>query len=134
MFIEEGFKGYHEGWRYVLGILIIFVAWQFIGAIPLMAALIYKVLGTGDFPSDISGMAELLGSNLFLFLMLFTFAVGLVSVILTAKYLHRQSFTSLTTARSAEDFFNEFCNSRDTGAPPTMILLIRSIFLTELCN
>ena len=104
MFIEQGYKGNHEPWRYVLGVLIIFFAWQFIGAIPLMAALIYKMMEVGEFPTDIPGMAGLLGSNLFLFLMLFSFAIGLIAVILTARYLHKQDVTSLTTARNAIDW------------------------------
>ena len=104
MFIEEGFKGNHEPWRYVLGTVLIFIAWQFIGALPLLGALVYKVLGSGEFPTDISGMASLLGSNLFLFLMLFSFAVGLLSVFLTAKYLHNQNATSLTTSRGKIDW------------------------------
>lgn len=104
MFIEEGFKGLHEGWRYVLGTVIVFFAWQFIGAIPLMGALVYKMVDTGNFPTDITAMATLLGSNLFLFLMLFSFAVGLLAVILTARYLHRQSLVSLTTVRKNIDW------------------------------
>ncbi len=104
MFIEEGFKGKYEGWRYILGVLIIFIGWQFVGAVPLMGALIYKVMGTGEFPTDISGMANLLGSNLFLFLMLISFAVGLLSVFLTAKFLHEQGIRSLTTARQKIDW------------------------------
>ncbi len=104
MFIEEGFKGLHDGWRYVLGTIIIFFAWQFIGAIPLMGALVYKMIDTGDFPTDITAMVEMFGSNLFLLLMLFSFAVGLLAVALTAKMLHRQSMTSLTTSRPRIDW------------------------------
>jgi len=104
MFIEEGFKGLHEGWRYVVGTILIFFAWQLIGAIPLMAALIYKMVDTGGFPTDITAMAEMLGSNLFLFLMLFSFAVGLLAVALTAKMLHRQTMTALTTSRPRIDW------------------------------
>ena len=104
MFIEQGFKGRYETWRYLLGLVIIFIAWQFIGAMPLMVVLVYKVFGTGQFPTEISEMADLLGSNLFLFLMLFSFAVGLISVMLTAKFLHQQTLTSLTTARHRIDW------------------------------
>ena len=104
MFITQAFKVLHEPWRYVLGAFLIFIAWQFIGAIPLMAALVLKVLDSGDFPTDIPGMAQLLGSNLFLFLMLFSFAVGLIGVFLVARLLHRQKIVSLTTARKRIDW------------------------------
>ena len=104
MFIRQAYKVLHEPWRYVLGAVIIFIAWQFIGAIPLMAALVLKVLDSGEFPTDIPGMAQSLGSNLFLFLMLFSFAVGLVGVFLVARLVHRQKIVSLTTARARIDW------------------------------
>ncbi len=104
MFIEEAFKVQHDAWRYLLGAFLIFIAWQFIGAIPLMGALVFKMLETGEFPTEITEMAGLLGSNLFLFLMLFTFAVGLISVFLIAKLLHKQNIKSLTTSRKKIDW------------------------------
>jgi membrane protease YdiL (CAAX protease family) len=54
--------------------------------------------------SDVSEIAKLLGNNLFLFLMLVSFAVGLFGVIFSAKVLHKQSFIHLTTARSKIDW------------------------------
>lgn len=104
MYIEQGFKGLHESWRYLVGLIIILVGWQVIGSLPLIAALIIKSLKTGAMPKDIPGMTALLGSNTFLFLMLLTFAIGLVTVFLTVRWLHRQSITSLTTSRSRIDW------------------------------
>lgn len=104
MYIEEAFKSLHEGWRYLVGFILVFFAWQLIGSIPLIGFLIAKSVSTGDLPTDIPGMAALLGSNLFLFLMLLTFVFGLVAVLLTAKFLHKQSIRSLTTARKKIDW------------------------------
>ncbi len=104
MFIEQGYKGLHEGWRYLVGLLIILIGWQLIGALPLAAALVVKSMESGGMPTDIGGMSSLLGSNLFLFLMLLTFAIGLVVVYVTVKYLHKQSWASLTTTRSRVDW------------------------------
>ena len=104
MFIRQAYKVLHEPWRYLVGTLAVFIAWQFIGAIPLMAALILKVLDTGEFPTDIPGMAQILGSNLFLLLMLFSFVVGLLGLFLIVRFLHRQSIVSLTTARKRIDW------------------------------
>ena len=87
-----------------MGTLAIFIAWQFIGAIPLIGVLVLKVLDTGEFPTDIPGMAQILGSNLFLFLMLFSFVVGLLGLFLIVRYLHRQGIVSLTTARKRIDW------------------------------
>ena len=104
MYIEQGYKGMHEPWRYVVGFLIVFIAWQFIGALPLLALLIIKSLDTGTIPTSISDMADFLGSNLFLFLMLLTFLVAFVGLFLVVKYLHKQSMQSLTSARPKTDW------------------------------
>ncbi|WP_158851186.1 CPBP family intramembrane glutamic endopeptidase [Algibacter sp. L1A34] len=104
MYIAQAFKGLHDWWRYLLGVLIIFIAWQIIGMIPLGIVLGIKVFQTGDMPVTIPDMIEALGSNLFLFLMLLSFAAGLVGVIFSAKVIHKQSFVQLTTARKKIDW------------------------------
>lgn len=108
MYIEEGYKGNHESWRYVVGVLIIFIGWQVIGAIPLLAVLIVKSLGGETLPMDVRGMSDLLGSNLFLFLMLFSFAFGLVATFITTRFLHKQTLVSLTTSRDKIDWKRVF--------------------------
>ena len=104
MYIEQGYKGAHEPWRYVVGFLAVFIGWQLIGALPLTAAVVFKALDGGSFPTTIGGMADLLGSNLFLFLMLISFVVAFVSLILIVKFLHRQPLSALTTSRSKVDW------------------------------
>ncbi|MGB5417636.1 lysostaphin resistance A-like protein [Algibacter sp.] len=105
-YIQQAYKGLHDLWRYVLGIVIIFFAWQLIGMIPLVIALAVKILGDSSvgMPTGIPEMSAVLGSNLFLFLMLISFAFGLLGVFLTSKLLHKQSITSLTTARKKIDW------------------------------
>ena len=104
MYIEQGFKGLHEGWRYLVGFLFVLIGWQFIGAFPLLGFLVAKSVETGSIPSDVGGMSEMLGSNLFLFLMLLTFVVALAVLYFTVKYLHKQSWLSLTTTRKKMDW------------------------------
>ncbi|WP_370476449.1 CPBP family intramembrane glutamic endopeptidase [Tamlana flava] len=106
MYIAQAFKGLHEWWRYLIGALIVFVSWQIIGMTPLGAAIVIKSFGGGaeQIPTDIPEMIALLGSNLFLFLMLISFVFGLVGVFVSAKALHKQSLKSLTTARPKIDW------------------------------
>ncbi|MDO1514382.1 CPBP family intramembrane metalloprotease [Maribacter confluentis] len=105
MYIEQAYKGLSEGWRYILGILGVLFVWQIIAAIPLIAALALKDGGMSAMISgDIGRMSLVLGSNLFLFLMLLTFAIALISIFVIVKYLHKQSLTSLTTSRKKVDF------------------------------
>jgi membrane protease YdiL (CAAX protease family) len=108
MYIEQGYKGNYESWRYIVGVLIIFIGWQIIGAIPLLAVLMVKSLAGGAIPMDVAGMSNLLGSNLFLFLMLFSFAFGLVATFITTCFLHRQTLVSLTTSRVKIDWGRVF--------------------------
>ncbi len=105
MFISQAFKYKHDWWRYLLGAFVIFIASQ-LGTIPLVVAVMVKMMGSGQ---DITALNEstimtVLDSNLTLFLMLLSFAVGLVAVFFIIKYLHGQSFTALTTARKKIDW------------------------------
>lgn len=118
MFITQAYKGIHEFWKYILGTMITFIAWQLIGAIPLVAVLFVKIfqkasetgmsyqelIDSGDGPTSITGMVNLMGSNLFLFMMIVSFAFGLAGVLFSNKILHKLSFLSLTTARSKVDW------------------------------
>ncbi|MDG1731035.1 MAG: CPBP family intramembrane metalloprotease [Algibacter sp.] len=105
-YIQQAYKGLHESWRYLLGVVIIFSAWQLIGMIPLGAMLVLKIMGDSavGMPTDIPQMIDLLGSNLFLFLMLLSFAFGLLGVFFTSKVLHKQSIKTLTTSRKKMDW------------------------------
>lgn len=104
MYIEQAYKGLHELWRYAVGIIIIFFGWQVIGAGPLVIVLFAKAIETGDYPTDIASISSLLGSNLFFFLALLTFVIGFLALYLTVKYVHKQSFLSLSTSRKKIDW------------------------------
>ncbi|MDL5511893.1 CPBP family intramembrane metalloprotease [Arenibacter sp. M-2] len=108
MYIEQGYKGNYESWRYLIGILIIFIGWQLLGSIPLLGVITVKAIGGATFPSDIAGMSKIVGSNLFLFLMLISFVFGLLATFLTVKYVHRQTIISLTTSRERIDWKRVF--------------------------
>jgi membrane protease YdiL (CAAX protease family) len=105
-YIQQAYQVLHDSWRYLVGIIIIFAFWQIIGIIPLMIFVGIEIAnGAGiGMMADISQMASLLGNNLFLFLMLFSFAAGLVGILLTTRLLHKQSFVHLTTARPKIDW------------------------------
>ncbi len=104
MYIEQGFKGREDFWRYIIGVLIIFVGWQILGMIPLMIGLVSKVDGLGNLPTDVAGMSSLLGSNMFLFLMLVSFVFGLGATFFTTSVLHQQKIVALTTSRKKIDW------------------------------
>ena len=105
MYIKQAFNIKHDWWLYLAGVVIIVIAVT-LGQIPYTVALIAKAVEAGMDLSklDMNEMMGLLESNLNLFLMLLSFAVGLAGVFFVAKFLHKQSIKSLTTSRSKIDW------------------------------
>ncbi len=108
MFIEQAFKSLHEPWRYLVGTFIIIIFWMFIGQGPLTIVLMVKYLtsGSNQMPSsmqDIMAASEI-SSNLFIFLLLLSFAIGLLGIWLVVRFLHKQPFKALTTTRKKIDW------------------------------
>tara|TARA_R100000353_G_scaffold153008_2_gene111540 strand:- start:201356 stop:202528 length:1173 start_codon:yes stop_codon:yes gene_type:complete len=106
MFIQQAFKSLHAWWRYLLGFIIIFLASQ-IGTIPLIVAVLFKIISEGGDVDSLQDQAVLMGvldSNLTLFLMLLSFAIGLLALYFVVKYFHKQPFTEVTTARKKTDW------------------------------
>ena len=103
-YIQQAYKGIHEWIYYLVGLFIIFIAWPIIGGVPLGVAIFINAIDANNVSMDIANMSESLGKNLFLFLMLFTFAMGLIALFFVNKYLHKQTLKNLTTARQKVDW------------------------------
>ncbi|MFL1895165.1 lysostaphin resistance A-like protein [Aquimarina sp. 2-A2] len=106
MFIEQGFRGKNEIWRYIIGLVLIFFGWQILGLIPLV---IVAFIAAGDTMAFIeaaesSFMSLGIDSNLFLVLMIFSFAVGLAAIFLSIKAIHHKKIIDVTTTRSSIDW------------------------------
>ena len=108
MYIEQAFKWKHDWWRYLVGVLLVFiVGWQLIGVIPIMVVSFFKAENLSHFlESGLTNFASLypLKSNLYLFLILLTFFGGFVGLIVTVLFLHKQSIKQLTTSRNNIDW------------------------------
>ena len=104
MFIENVLKVKNEWWRYLLGCILVFIATQ-IGSIPLIIAIFLKVSNNGAFQIDQSNLMTVLDdSNLTLFYFLLTYVFGFLGLLLAIKYIHNQTFVSLTTSRKKIDY------------------------------
>lgn len=106
MYIGQAFKYLHDGWRYLVGAIVIFLASQ-VGAFPLVGLASYKLISEGrslDEIDDPNVIMTILDSNLTLFLMLLSFAIGLWVLYLVVKYIHKQPFRAVTTARPKTDW------------------------------
>lgn len=102
MFIEQAFKYQHDFWRYLLGVGIIVFA-VLLGQVPLAVAMFMKggmdVVGMQE-----NEMLQILDSNLNLFLLLLTFAVGLFALFFVVKSIHYQPIVAVTTSRKKVDW------------------------------
>ncbi len=104
MFIEQGVKEENKFWKYIVGSLFIILA-STIGQIPLLLAVYAKsFLEHSKMPSGSADFMHLLDSNLTLFLILFSFAIALLSIYFLIHLYHKQSFLSLTTSRKKVDW------------------------------
>ncbi|MBT3442166.1 MAG: CPBP family intramembrane metalloprotease [Flavobacteriaceae bacterium] len=103
MYIENALKVKNDLWRYIIGFIIIFIFTQ-LGSIPFVIAIFSKVgLQVASNLDQLGMMTVLEDSNLTLFYFLLTFVFGLLGLFLVVKFIHKQTFLSLTTSRSKID-------------------------------
>lgn len=109
-YIKQALKGLNDFWRYLLGLLLIVIGWQFLGMLPLVAVA-YKLsdnLQHFQESADTSFMNLGIDKNLFLFLILFSFIIGLLSLFFVVKNIHHRSVKTLITARKKVDWKRVF--------------------------
>jgi hypothetical protein len=105
-FIQQAYKG-RNSWPYYLGgILLVIFGWQFVGIIPLMVTAALHSSDIGEFTraANDSFMGLGINKNLFLFVMILMFAVGLLFLFLTIKYIHKRAIKTLITSRAVIDW------------------------------
>ncbi len=107
MFIAQAFKGLHDWWRYVVGLIIAIIG-VFVFSIPHALGILIKTMQGGTIDqskmNDPIYIMQLFESNLNLVFILLPFAGGLLFLFGAVKWLHKQSITSLTTARPKIDW------------------------------
>ena len=104
MFLEQGIKPQNKFWLYLIGSVLIIIA-SFIGQIPFSVAVLYKSFKSkGVFPTDNDAVMKIFEPNLTLFLVMISFAFALAGIYFVVKYLHHQTFLSITTSRKKTDW------------------------------
>ncbi|GGH00587.1 abortive infection protein [Polaribacter pacificus] len=109
-FIQKGFTGNTSAWFYVLTLVLVFLGIQFAG-IPLILAAFITVDGDLEKFQEgaLTNFMEIgMDSNLYLFLMIFTFMVAILVLFLCVRYLHKRKFISILTARKRLDWKRVF--------------------------
>lgn len=106
MYIEQAYKGLHDWWRYILGVVIA-IAGIFMFSVPHVAAIAIKQFNGGvDVTKldDVNYIMTMFEPNINLILILLPFVGGLICLLLAVKFLHKQSLTQLTTSRAKIDW------------------------------
>lgn len=104
MFIEQGIKPENKFWKYLIGSVIIISA-SVIGQLPLLIAIGMKAVSNGEsMPTTNDELMGYLELNLNLFLILLSFLIALIAIVLVVKYVHKQQFKEIVTARPKVDY------------------------------
>jgi membrane protease YdiL (CAAX protease family) len=104
MFIEQGIKAENPFWKYLVGSAIIIFA-AFIGQIPLVLAIfVESITSKRPFPGTNDEVMTFLPSNQTLFWILLSFVFAMAAIVLVVKFLHKQTFLSVTTTRKKVDW------------------------------
>ncbi|WP_298778443.1 CPBP family glutamic-type intramembrane protease [uncultured Polaribacter sp.] len=105
-FIQQAFSGKTDWYHWVLTILLVFTGWQILGVLPLLIAAIMHSASISEFTEAALTNFMSLGidKNLFLFLMILSFAIGLFFLFLGIKYIHKRTFLSIVTSRKSIDW------------------------------
>ena len=104
MFIQNALPQKPNLWKYIIGLIVVVFFWQGLGSIPLIIAMVSKTTDLSSLNATPAGLADLLGANLFLSVMLSSFILGLIGLFLYVKFVHKQSIRSLTTSREKIDW------------------------------
>jgi membrane protease YdiL (CAAX protease family) len=107
MYIKQVFKVENDWWLYLIGVIIVGIS-TVIGSIPHTIALFSVAFSEkadmSSIQEDPYALMSLIDSNLNLFLMLLSFAIGLVALLFVVKFIHKQTINSLTTSRKKIDW------------------------------
>lgn len=105
-FIQQAYKGENSWWSYVITLALLFFGWQIIGILPLVFVAFMKAGDMSTFTEAAENNFSTLNidSNLYLFLMIFTFIGGLAFLLLGVKAIHKRKITTLITSREKVDW------------------------------
>lgn len=105
-YIQQAYTGENKWFHWVLTIGLVFIGWQILGVIPLTVVAFLHSADLNEFiaAGENNFMSLGMNKNLFFFLMLFMFAVGLFFLGLGIKYVHKRTVTSLVTSRRNIDW------------------------------
>ncbi|MCW2120125.1 CPBP family intramembrane glutamic endopeptidase [Flavobacterium sp. 7A] len=131
MFINLGIHPENKFWKYCLGSVAI-IATSFIGQLPLLLAILYEVFFNKKiYPTNNSALMHFFDPNLTLVLILIPSVFTICGIYMVVRYLHNQTFLSITTARKKIDW-KRVTFSFILWATITTIMTIGAYFLNPI--
>ena len=106
MYIAQAFKNLHDWWRYLIGLIVAFIGVAVFSIPHFVGIFMKRMEAKVDLTrlDDINYLMSLFDANTNLVFVLLPFAGGLIFLLIIVKLLHKQSITSLTTARKKIDW------------------------------
>jgi len=104
-FIQQAFFGKTAWYTYAVTLILVFLGWQVLGVLPLVSVAAYCSESIEEFTQAgaTNFMSLGINSNLYLFLMIVSFAIGLLTLLWSVKKIHQRSIVSLVTSRTKID-------------------------------
>ena len=129
-FIQQAYKGKNDWFYYLAGILLVLFGWQLIGIVPLALTAILYSKNVGEFTRAANDNFMSLGinKNLFLFVMILMFAIGLLFLSLAIKFIHKRAIKTLITSRDSIDW-NRFWFGFITFGIVALAVTLSGVFL-----
>ena len=105
-YLQQAFKGKNDWYYWVITIVLTLFGWQVLGVIPLFIVAFFHSTDMNELSRSAQDSFMSLGinSNLFLFLMILMFAIGLLFLIIGVKCIHKRTVKSLVTSRNKIDW------------------------------
>ncbi|MDH3381074.1 MAG: CPBP family intramembrane metalloprotease [Flavobacteriaceae bacterium] len=104
-FIKQALTGDNQWWKYIVTIFTVFFFIQ-VGTIPLIYVAYTHAADINEFMLSAQSNFMNLGinSNLFLFWMIFSFVVGLITLFVCVKWIHNRFIKTIITSRNSVDW------------------------------
>ncbi|CAM1333624.1 lysostaphin resistance A-like protein [Tenacibaculum aestuariivivum] len=130
-FIQQAYKGKNDWFYYLGGIFLVIFGWQIIGIMPLAITAVLYSENLEEFSNAANNTFMTLGinKNLFLFLMILMFAIGLIFLFLAVKFIHKRAVKTLVTSRKNIDW-SRFWFGFITWGVVAVSVTVLGIFLT----
>jgi len=105
-FIQQAYLGKIEPWRFILTFFITIVGWQIVGIIPISITAIWHAKDYSTFlkAANDNFMGLGIDANLYLFVMVLMFAIGLAFLFIGITGIHKRSIRSVMTSRTSFDW------------------------------